>query len=350
MPVISPSDDLSSQQRIRHIIQTIRSEEQSWRQRYPILRYQSVIGLAILLGALAGMLGAAVLYYLEWIPAWACIIVAALCASLSHEIEHDLIHRQYFRHQPIIYHGMMLLTWLMRPNTVNPWYRRNMHLLHHKVSGTPKDLEERLVGNGITWGLSRFIVMFDGLLGLCLRHGILRRETDNFSMLKLLAATFPLASLYFLTWYTFLLFHTYDALFAGVGGISATVYPETILWLLEGINFAVVVLIAPNVIRSACLNLITSHMHYYGNVQNLLQQTQILDHWYLLPLQLFCFNFGRTHSIHHFVVSQPFYLRQLVAGRVLKVMRKQGIRRNDLSTLRTGNGWHNAPAVKTAMR
>jgi fatty acid desaturase len=344
MSVSSPSDDLSSQQRIRHIIQAIRAEEQYWRERYPVLRYQSFIGLTILLVALAGMLGAACLYYLEWIPAWACIVVAALCASLSHEIEHDLIHRQYFRHQPIIYHSMMLLTWLMRPNTVNPWYRRNMHLLHHKVSGTPKDLEERLVGNGITWGLSRFIVMFDGLLGLCLRHRVLRRETDNFSIIKILAATFPLASLYFLTWYTFLLFHAYDALFAGisagVGGASAIAYPDALLWLMEGINFAVVVLIAPNVIRSACLNLITSHMHYYGNVQSLLQQTQILDRWYFMPLQLFCFNFGRTHSIHHFVVSQPFYLRQLVAGKVLKVMGEQGVRRNDLSTFITGNRWN----------
>lgn len=349
MSVSSTSDGLSPQQRTRHIIQAIRSEEQYWRERYPILRYQSVIGLAILLVALTGMLGAGYLYYLEWIPAWACILVAALCASLSHEIEHDLIHRQYFRHQPILYHGMMLLTWLMRPNTVNPWYRRNMHLLHHKVSGTPKDLEERLVGNGIAYGLSRFIVMFDGLLGLCLRHAVLRREVDNFSMQKLLTATFPLASLYFLTWYAFLLFHTYDALFAGISGgaagVGAAAYPQTLLWLMEGINFAVVVLIAPNVIRSACLNLITSHMHYYGNVQNLLQQTQILDRWYFIPLQLFCFNFGRTHSIHHFVVSQPFYLRQLVAGKVLKVMREHGVRRNDLSTFATGNRWNDDPAV-----
>lgn len=107
-----------------------------------------------------------------------------------------------------------------------------------------------------------------------------------------------------------------------------------------GINFAVVVLIAPNVIRSACLNLITSHMHYCGNVHSLLQQTQILDRWYFRPLQLFCCNFGSTHSIHHFVVSQPFYLRQLVAGKVLKVMREQSVRRNDLSTFTTGNRWN----------
>ena len=39
---------------------------------------------------------------------------------------------------------MMLVVWIMRPNTINPWYRRDIHILHHKVSGTPQDLEERL--------------------------------------------------------------------------------------------------------------------------------------------------------------------------------------------------------------
>jgi fatty acid desaturase len=286
--------------------------------------------MGILLLALMVMLGSAYLYYLELIPAWACIVAAALGASLSHEIEHDLIHRQYFRDSPIIYNGMMLLTWLMRPNTVSPWYRRDMHLLHHKTSGTSKDLEERLVGNGIAYGISRFVVMFDGFLGLCLRHRVLRREVDNFSVRKLLSATFPLASLYFVIWYGFLIFHAYNALIGGP-------YPGWLVQLMDGINFTVVVLIAPNVIRSACLNFITSNMHYYGNVHNLLQQTQILDRWYFLPLQLFCCNFGSTHSIHHFVVSQPFYLRQLVAKKAHKVMREQGVRHNDLSTFVTSN-------------
>lgn len=344
MSVSKTSDELSPQQRTRCIIQAIRVEEQYWRERYPILRYQNWLGLGILLFALTGMLTAAGLYYLQLIPAWACIIVAALCASLSHEIEHDLIHRQYFRNTPIIYHGMMLLTWLMRPNTVNPWYRRDMHLLHHKVSGTAQDMEERLVGNGIAYGFSRFIVMFDGLSGLVIRRAILRREVDNFSVQKLLQASFPLASLYFLTWYVFLLFHAYDALF---GSFSAGSYPDSVVWLMQGINFVVVVLIAPNVLRSFCLNFITSHMHYYGNVHNVLQQTQILNSWYFMPLQLFCFNFGSTHTIHHFVVNQPFYLRQLVARKALTVMREQGVRNNDLSSFVSGNAWKEEPAAST---
>ena len=330
------TDGLSSQQRIRQIIQTIRGAEQSYRERYSILQYQDWLGLGILLFALTGMLSSGYLYYLELIPAWLCIVVAGMCAALSHEIEHDLLHRQYFRNQPFMYNMMMLVSWLMRPNTVNPWYRRDMHLLHHKVSGTSKDMEERLVGNGIPYGFSRFVVMFDGLLGLCLRHNHLRREVDNFSARRVLHATFPLGTLYFITWYVFLTFHAYDAFFADIAGGS---YPAWLVLVMEGINFAVVVLIAPNVIRSASLNFITSNMHYYGNVDNLLKQTQILDRWYFMPLQLFCCNFGSTHSIHHFVVSQPFYLRQMVARKVHPVMREQGVRHNDLSTFATNNRW-----------
>jgi hypothetical protein len=40
-----------------------------------------------------------------------------------------------------------------------------------------------------------------------------------------------------------------------------------------------------------------------------IQQTQVLNPWWMLPFQLFCFNFGSTHAIHHFVVRDPFYIR-----------------------------------------
>ncbi len=117
-------------------------------------------------------------------------------------------------------------------------------------------------------------------------------------------------------------------------------------WLAETmsiVNLLVVVLIAPNVLRSFCLNLVTSYMHYYGGVTTLVQQTQILRPWFLLPAQLFCFNFGSTHAIHHFVVNQPFYLRQMVAGEAHKAMRANGVRYNDFSTFTSGNRYH--PAV-----
>ena len=227
---------------------------------------------------------------------------------------------------------MMLVVWLMRPNTVNPWYRRDIHFLHHKTSGTKEDLEERLVGNGIANGLVRTLVMFDGMLGVVARRGILKKEVTRFDFLELLRAAFPFTTLYFISWYAFLGFHAYDTFFA-----ATTIYPQWLLSIVDVLNFMAVVLIAPNFIRSGCLNFVTSYMHYYGGVSNLMQQTQVLKPWFLWPAHLFCFNFGSTHSIHHFVVGQPFYIRQMVADAAHKVMREHGVRFNDLSTFVSAN-------------
>ena len=119
----------------------------------------------------------------------------------------------------------------------------------------------------------------------------------------------------------------------------------------------------PNVLRQSCLVLVSTYCHYYGdipervgpptfplvsywpprtthrciqqhipstvssstqsnppthplhpNTQDVFFQTQILDHWLLYPFQLFCFNFGATHIMHHFVTRQPFYLRQVAVS------------------------------------
>ena len=227
---------------------------------------------------------------------------------------------------------MMLVVWVMRPNTVNPWYRRGMHFLHHKVSGTEKDLEERLVGNGIAYGFMRYLVMFDGLIGMIARRAILRKDIDGFSVRRVLHAALPFATLYFATWYVFLGFHAFDALMGAN-------YPLWLLNVMNVINFMVVVLIAPNFIRSGCLNFVTSAMHYYGGVSSLIQQTQILKPWFFAPLHLFCCNFGSTHAIHHFVVGQPFYIRQMVAKVAHKVMVENGVRFNDLNTFQAANRW-----------
>jgi hypothetical protein len=232
---------------------------------------------------------------------------------------------------------MMLVVWIMRPNTVNPWYRRGMHFMHHKTSGTEKDLEERLVGNGIAYGFMRYLVMFDGLLGMLARRTMLKKDIENFSVREILHASFPLAVLYFAGWYIFLAFHGYDAVWG-----AETAYPLWFLQSMSVVDFLVVVLIAPNFIRSGCLNFVTSAMHYYGNVTTIMQQTQILKPWFFAPLHVFCFNFGSTHAIHHFVVGQPFYIRQMVARVAHKVMVENGVRFNDLSTFLTANRWEHA--------
>ncbi|MEH6557300.1 MAG: fatty acid desaturase [Oceanicoccus sp.] len=326
---------LTVAQKQQQICSAIRAEEQRLRNKYSILKYQDWIGFSILLFSLTGMITAGYCYYIDVIPAWVCIISAAIFASLSHELEHDLIHRQYFKQNALMHNLMMLVVWIMRPNTISPWYRRSMHFLHHKVSGTKKDLEERLVGNGIKFGFVRCLVMFDNPLGMLTQRNHLARDIDGFSVISLVKAGFPFTIFYFATWYLFLGFHAYDLMIGGD-------YPLLLLNAFDGVDLLVVVLIAPNFVRSGSLNFVTSFLHYYGGVTNIIQQTQILKPWFFAPLHLFCFNFGSTHAIHHFVVGQPFYIRQMVARVAHKVMAENGVRVNDFRTFFNANRWETA--------
>ena len=208
------------EERIERISEAIRAEEARLRHRYPILKHQDAIGIGILLFSLSGMIASGYLYIAGVLPAYLSIPLSALFASLSHELEHDLIHRLYFRRNLAIQNLMMLVVWIMRPNTVNPWYRRDIHFLHHKVSGTPQDLEERLVGNGIENLLTRFIVMADGLLGILVRIRVLNAENRRFNFIEILNAGFPFATLYFATWYVFLIYHGALLAFDGAGHVG----------------------------------------------------------------------------------------------------------------------------------
>ena len=80
---------------------------------------------------------------------------------------------------------------------------------------------------------------------------------------------------------------------------------------------------------------------YFGGVNGLLAETQVVNRWYLMPLQLFCFGFGMTHSIHHIVVGQPFYLRHLIRKECYPAMQKYGVNFNDMGTFRRRNHYPN---------
>ena len=111
--------------------------------------------------------------------------------------------------------------------------------------------------------------------------------------------------------------------------------------LVRVFDVLMVLWIAPNVIRQTCLALVSSYSHYYGDIpeNDVFYQNQIMDHPVLWPMQLYCFNFGSTHIIHHFVVQQPFYLRQMVAKVAHAEMLRQGVRRNDFGVIRRANRW-----------
>lgn len=350
----SPHPDprtLSDAAKTRHIKKVVLDAGQALRAQHPVLQHQNAIGAGILAFALAGMAGAAWLYWAGFIAWWVCIPVAALFASLTHELEHDLIHLMYFRKSPAAHRLMMWLVWLARPSTISPFTRQRMHLHHHKYSGTETDLEEQAITNGMPWGPRRLLMMGDQMLAVYLRPFRMRKIVKNFvkaqqpasrtEYAKLMAEQvggyIPLGYLYYILWHGFLLFHAVDLGAAAAG--YAIAWPAFVVPIMTVVNFLAVVWLAPNALRMFCLHFVSSNMHYFGDVEsrNPMQQTQVLKPWWMLPFQLFCFNFGSTHAIHHFVVKEPFYIRQMTAPTAHRVMREMGVRFNDVGTFARAN-------------
>lgn len=324
----------SDSQRIKNIQSAIRQKDADLKNQFSIFQHQDALGLFFCLLALVGMIATGAAYIADIIPAWLAIIVSCFFASISHEIEHDLIHRLYFRKNKFMHNLMMLLVWIMRPNTVNPWYRRGIHFNHHKVSGTADDIEERVLGNGMQFGLKRLLISLDGFLSIFLRFFELKNMKD-YSFFKFVIKGSPMALTFVVGLYGFFLFHAYDFVAAQYGFFSA--YPQWFVSIIEVLNIVAVVWLLPNFLRALCLHNITAVMHYYGDVDSLLKQCQVMNHWALLPIHALCMNFGATHTLHHFVVSQPFYLRQLTAKSVYPVMKKNGVRFNDFASLVRSN-------------
>lgn len=323
------------------------------RAKYPILQHQNAIGFAIFSFSVAMIILSAILYLQHSISTVVVILSIAFWTSILHELEHDLIHYMYFKKNKIVQNVMMLGVWIFRPMTINPWLRRDIHFHHHRVSGTKTDIEERGVTNGEKWNFKRFITTADILLGGILRGSIIRKDVieavKKGELAKEQALVFKKVKLYgmlpftlglYLIWYFFLAhyaIHIISSIF-NLGYQSPAVIESQFKW----INPLVTILILPNLLRMFCLHFITSNMHYYGDVEagNVMQQTQVLNKWYFIPMQLFCFNFGSTHAIHHFVVNETFYVRQLTANKAHKVMKEQGVRFNDISSITRANRFH----------
>ncbi|WP_213941845.1 fatty acid desaturase [Pseudomonas sp. dw_612] len=329
---------LNAAQRSAHIRELVLARGVELRKRYPILNHQDALGAGILAFALAGMIGSAALYITGHMAGWVCLLLNAFFASLTHELEHDLIHSMYFRKQRLPHNLMMGLVWLARPSTINPWIRRHLHLNHHKVSGTETDMEERAITNGEPWGFARLLMVGDNVMSAFIR--MLRAKTwaHKFSIIKRTLKVYaPLALVHWGAWYVFLGFHAVNGIVSLLG--TPIEWSATTLSVMQVIDIAAVVIIGPNVLRTFCLHFVSSNMHYYGDVElgNVIQQTQVLNPWWMWPMQAFCFNFGSSHGIHHFVVKEPFYIRQMTVPVAHKVMREMGVRFNDFGTFGRAN-------------
>lgn len=324
---MTPRDE----ERARRIRRWIRRGEERLVARFSILVHQDAIGAVLCAAAVSGMVGLGYLYWKDVIPAYVCILGNAFFASILHEIEHDLIHFLYFKRRPLAHNAMMFIVWAFRGNVPHGWYRRAIHFHHHRASGRESDVEERLLGLGAPWGFRRLLTSLDGFLAFVVNARRLQREIPAFRRFDLAMAALPFYPIFAVVLISFFVYHAELAL-----GLTPTPVME---WLYPGVALLAVAWIFPNYLRQAALQIVSSNVHYYEDVRTIHQETQVLHPVFLWPLQLFCFNFGTTHAFHHYVVEQPFYIRQLIAPWVLPFLRREGVRENDVGTFRRANRW-----------
>ncbi len=350
---------MNDEKKAEHIRSVVLQAGVDLRARHPWLRHQDAIGATIMVVSLLGMIASGWLYIEGVIAWWICVPVTAIFASFIHELEHDLIHQMYFRQKPWVNNLMLAVGWLARASTISPFVRRDAHLHHHKFSGMESDLEERTITNGEPWGLRRLLMTGDNILAVAMRPFQMRQAVDVYVRaqqkvnpmsharltLRQFSGYMPLGNLYYVLFHGWLVIHGADfvAMFLG----ESVNWPAWVVSALPALDVFAVVYMLPCFLRTFCLHFISSNMHYYGDIQprNTLQQCQVLNPWWLMPMQLFCFNFGSTHAIHHFAVKETFYIRQWNARIAHQVMREMGVRFNDLGTFGRANRFHSRPGT-----
>lgn len=344
---------MTHKQRTSLIRREISESYTNLKLRYPILKEQNAIGFAIFFLAAGLSLLMGYLWYVNIVPAWILILVNAFLFGILHELEHDLIHYMYFKENKVVHNIMLFGVWILRPLTLNPWFRRTLHYHHHRFSGTLHDIEERGVTNGEKWSLKRLLFTPDLVIGNLLRiyslFGDIKREVQNGNLkyetahkIKLYGflGLIPLTIISHVILYIF----TADLFINFLNANFATqiVFPVFLTSIIDYTNPLIYIILLPNLLRQFCLHFITSNLHYFGDVEkgNVIEQTQVLNVWWTFPFQLFCFFFGWTHAIHHFVVNETFYIRHIARKKAHEVMKANGIRFNDLGTFKRANRYH----------
>ena len=344
--------DPEDQHRNQRIREGIMQAGNQLRERHPwLVKYQDEIGLGILSTAVTGIIFNITQYSRGKMPWYVAVPLSAFWMSILHELEHDLIHQMYYRKNKTMNNAMMAAVYAVPPRTSNPWIRKDIHIHHHKASGTKSDLEERGINNGDQWSLKRLIMTGDNMLAVYLRPFTMMKTTNRYvNAQKNLTATeklklkvkvssgyTPVGHAHYALWHGFLLMSVAKLAMKAVGMKA----PKNALWKWadRSTKFYAVAIAAPNFLRTLSLHFTSSNMHYYGDVEegNIVQQCQVWTDWRMKPLQAFCFNFAGTHAIHHFVVRDPFYIRQAIAQDCYPVMRENGVRFNDFGTFKRAN-------------
>merc|ERR1712137_143741 len=245
------------------------------RQKYSWLQHQNTLGMLWFCGSFTVMAITSFLYIYNIMPWYYAMTLMAVAVSIMHELEHDL--------------------------------------KHHKTSGQVDDIEERLIGLGMPLGLKRLFITISPLgaflvMGQVAKDSAALKSEPLLDIIKTSLLNLPV------------LLPSHLALLAILFPSFVPVGIYTLCWNVTMLLFL------PNMLRQSCLQLVSTGCHYYGDIpeKNVFFQNQVIDHWVFYPFQLFCFNFGATHIIHHYVSRQPFYLRQMCAPEVANELQKQG--------------------------
>jgi len=319
----------------REICRAIKQSDAKIRQTYPFLKHQDLICAIIFTGSLLLISLFSYLYVIGNLSPILTIILIALPISFLHELEHDIIHNLYFKQHRWFQNVMFSFIWIAKLHG-SPWYRRQLHLKHHLLSGQVNDAEERLIGLGLTPNYKRMAVSLHPFGGLLISDDISKdAKYLNQTTMKLKSA--PTALTFFLITRTFLTYNILFLIYSYFNYDIQTIYGIDKFYPI--IHILSICICFPNLLRQACLVLMSNSCHYYGDIplNTVYYQNQILDSWFVLPFQLLCCNFGATHIIHHYVVSQPFYIRHLTGIAVKDMMVKLGIRNNDFGILWRSN-------------
>jgi Fatty acid desaturase len=326
--------------RAAEITMTIKESDRKWRARLPILHYQSAIGLTCLVACYVTVIWASKTWLsggMHWLP---LVAINAFCMSIIREIEHDLIHDLYFPKHKFIQNAMMLAVWPMIGNLPHPWYRRELHMLHHRKSGRTEDMEERMIGMGMPMGWKRILSTFDAPIALQFRRDEIG-QIPFYNKHQLNRAATPVTKIWYLSaiFYFLLKLSVPAAVYMGFANPSSPLAPIVFKMMMAYATLTKVftIWILPGWWQTVSRQILSSTMHYYEDFGGKLHECMVINAWPFVIFNMFSCNFGNTHIVHHFLEKQTFYLRELCRPDAMVAFRKHGIRFNDLGVVFRNN-------------
>jgi Fatty acid desaturase len=322
--------------RAAEITMTIKESERKWRERLPFLYYQSAIGLGLLMACYSTVICASRSYLnggMHWVT---LVAINAFSLSLVRELEHDLIHELYFPKHKLVQNAMMLAVWPMLGNLPHPWYRRDLHMLHHRKSGRREDMEERMIGMGSPMGWKRLLATLDAPIALQFRRDDI--ETIPFyNKEELRRAATPITKIWYLCAMTYFLLKLVLLPQACMGWTDPASPMEhaaaNMLMMYEELTKVFTIWILPGWWHTVSRQIISSTMHYYEDFGGKLHECQVINAWPFAIFNMFSVNFGNSHIVHHFLEKQTFYIRELCRSDAHVAFRKHGVRFNDLGVV-----------------